>query len=301
MKNYGIQHTSEKEFFSEMTILDNPDFYKYSDYIKTADSLKTKLWYKADFDRDGLTDLFVLGENQSTINSVALVFFPKKNGEIIFRKIDLWQYQSWIKEGKRLKLVNNNIFPRIIKTDSSDLLEFNVARLDSINRQEYELSSTVLTYKFGGFIEYNNNQETSKPKVRLLKFRNSFSFPLLDAEEFVLKVNDNGEVNCEFFYSFFRKNYSYYIYKKQLKGDLKDNLFGLLNYIDYNKIKDKYSCVYTDLNFYWVTLDFSSDETRKISDYGSSGTQSLLRLYELVENIISENNWEKVDKPSEKK
>lgn len=68
-------------------------------------------------------------------------------------------------------------------------------------------------------------------------------------------------------------------------------LLSLLNYIDFQNLKDKYRVAVTDLSGAELTMEYDNGKVKKIDDYPKQGTRGLQRVYNILYDLRSTQNW----------
>ena len=253
--------------FSEDYYFDNKKCQKY------CESLKPKSYSKADFDNNGQTDLLVVGKWNGGHSVLCILNLEKNKYEII-------QITRRSFEDCTFPIVDNNKINYYHETYRN---RYN--KNDSI-----KLERKVLLYQFGDFIEENINP--TKHNIEKIEYRTSQCFGACPA--FSLEINADKTAS----WSAARFNR---IDKKELEGtfnttisqDKFDDLVNLLNYIDFEKLKDKYAVNWTDDQTCYLKITYDNGKTKSIQDYGLLGTYGLDRIYQLLFELRENQKWVK--------
>ncbi len=83
-------------------------------------------------------------------------------------------------------------------------------------------------------------------------------------------------------------------YKTTLKTVDLDALKGLLNYIDFPKLQDKYYVSWTDDNTAVLKITYDGGKVKIITDYGLQGTYGLRHLHKMLDSIRLNQRWDRV-------
>ena len=92
------------------------------------------------------------------------------------------------------------------------------------------------------------------------------------------KINDN-EVSGNF--------------NSKITKDKYNDIVNLLNYIDFESLKDNYSVSWTDDQTATITITYDNGKVKSISDYGLIGTFGLDRVYQLLFELRDNQKWTK--------
>lgn len=255
------------------------DFNDDSSFCKTtADSLDIdKSFYKADFDRNGYTDLLVSGKdygfrvfvimNYAKNKFVTEYFYDHPFGDCSFYKIDSIE---------NIPVINYYKIER----------EYNNYTTSKVN-----VNKKIITYHNGGFVEYNG-----MPKQHTISRIEYQTSPCLGAcPEFNLVMkNGKGFLNAEYYNTNEERSF-------ELKGKYSSTInpvqykeiTDLLNYIDFPNLMDNYSVNAFDLPGCSLEITYDNGETKLINDDGQYGTYGLIRVYKLLAELRFNQVWEK--------
>lgn len=253
-------------------LLDSVDRKRFDTFIvreklelKTVDcgdfseKIQAKSWTKADFDNNGFTDILIIGDS----GNWSVVVLDKGNNNFIFKSITKGFFQ-------------NCSLPVVRKTPNQTFIDY----LEIAN----QLNPTILTYKFGDFVETNDSPQTHK--IEKIEYKTSGCFGTCPI--FELAIDSNRQAA-----------YKPIAYNKKKKGTFKgiirnfeyNELVGLLNYIDFANLKDSYSVSWTDDQSSVLTVTYDGGKIKKTSDYGLIGTFGLSRVYEMLFELRETQSW----------
>ena len=241
-----------------------------------ADSAQiTKTFLKADFDDNGYNDLVVISRYKNfEINLFTILGF---------------------KGSFKIKPLSHGVmeecrYPQLTTIDS--LPGLNIFSYDRNGIREYKIKKTKLIYKYGDFIEYNPNPK----KHQIQKIHIEVSPCFGKCPYFTLDINDDRTANLNAIgYNY--KNYPNDLEEK--KGKYKtiiqkqnfDQLITLLNYIDFENLKDNYSVYHTDDASIDIKIIYDNGKEKQIHDYGEIGTYGLVRIYDIIKELRFNQDW----------
>jgi len=243
---------------------------------KIADSLNIiKSFYKADFDNNGLTDILVIG-NYYSFNIFVIMDFGKNNFKI-FRLTR--------------KIFQDCVVPEIIKKNNETLINYYYKDRPHLRDKEKIVKKTLI-YKFGDFIEYNENPK--KYNIEKIEYQTSMCFGTCPKFNITIDNNKNATFNAQAFNRKRRKG-------RKIKGKFKtkikekdyNNIIDLLNYIDFPNLKDNYAVNWTDDQSCTLTITYNNGKVKKIDDYGLIGTFGLNKLYNIMFGLRFNQKWKK--------
>jgi len=251
---------------------------KYFLCKKIADSLNvTKSFYKADFDKNGLTDILVIGSNYY-FSTFVIMDFGNDNLKIY-----------------RLtrKIFPEFAVPEIIKKDNKTLINYYYIEHQNWREKikKEDIIKKTLIYKFGDFIEYNGNPKDYN--IEKIEFQTSMCFGKCPV--FNIKIDNNK--NATFIAQIYNKNRK----EKEIQGEFKtiikeedyNLIVDLLNYIDFPNLKDDYAVGWTDDQTSFLTITYNNGKVKEIRDYGLIGTFGLDKLYDLFFELRFNQKWKK--------
>ncbi len=266
--------------FSIINVRDYKTIYnKNFSYTSLSDSLGIfNSFYKADFDKNGYRDILVTS---------------KYNGFSIFLISSMGNGNFRTNIIERNSAFHKIIFPKLISKNGNTLIECSWIKRDefpSLNLNEIEIEKELLISKFNSIVEYNPNPFNHKiDNIYFYTskcFGNCPSFELeitSDRRAFFNAISDN------------KRN----INENEIMGEFKtitdkkhfDKLIELLNYLDYEKLKNNYSVNWTDDQRCELEIAYDNGKVKRISDYGLIGIYGLARLYEILFDLRFNQNW----------
>lgn len=296
VNNFMEKHFGDK--YINFSVADASTFFRSDNYKLIADTLGMQYWYKTDFNNDGETDLLAYGsviKGEYTASEIIAVIYLGNN---IYQHIDLANNVRNV--GALFPVVdtlNSEIIIiryqtvedplRAMRFDSS-LVEYrNQINHSRIYHDNFYLYSDTLVYKFDTFIEYNPN--LSNEDIIKIEVKNScgnIACYVMD-----IQINNDGSATMEAGEYYEEKiNYRTHIYEKSLQ-----KIFELINYLEFNKLKNNYSVSHTHASSVSTKVTYTDGKTKQIYDYGRSGTFGLIRLYQLLFELKDNKLWEVVE------
>ncbi len=252
-----------------------------------ANKLNVKTYYtKADFDNNGYTDLLAIGDNHTCFSDgescsfSPIVVMNSGKDKIKIFNIDL----EW---GK-------SIVPKVEYINSQPFLVIYKKKFD-LKKESYFDSKTVLTFKFGNFLEYNENPK--KNKITKIEFSTSGCFGTCPVYKLTLNRDSLSVFNARYYN--FNENEKVTYGKEEGTFSTKisktefDKLEEYLNYCDFENLNKEYFVMHTDDQTGDLKITFSNGKVKTISDYGMVGTYGLKNLYEKLAKLRFSEKWKK--------
>lgn len=234
---------------------------------KICDSLHIEPWVKADFDNNGLTDILIIGNWYRY--SILCVLDKGSKYEIIPIT------QGTLKE---------YIFP--VVTENKIKCYFEIYP----KNKAFILENITLGYMFGGFVE--ENLKPASHKIEKIEYSASGCGGYGRCSVFSLTINSDGKADL------FAKQFNY-INDKEVEGDYKaiisrdkfEELVNLLNYIDFDALKDSY-----DANWYHsaqsvLSITYDNGKIKSIIDNGLVGTFGLAEVHRIMFELRGNQLW----------
>ena len=241
-----------------------------------ADSLKIKPWAKADFDNNGRTDIVVIG-NDNYHNKKAICILDKRDK---LEKILLSR-----------KTFGEVVLPLV---ENNDIKYFTAKDYADENVKKLLNPPVMLTYKFGDFVEKNN--QPAKHKIEQINFRTTPCYG--SCPVFNLLINPDRTSEWETPYDVINKEQFSGNYHTTISQEKFDELINLLNYIDFTSLKDNYAVNWTDDQTSYLNITYDGGKVKTIKDYGLIGTFGLNRVYKLLFDLRENQQWTKlIDRP----
>ena len=236
---------------------------------KIADSLKVQPWTKADFDNNGLTDILVMGNWYD--HSVICIL--DKGGKYEIKPITRRSFQDCT-------------FPVV---EDNKIKYYFESEPEPENRgKPRKLHEITLTYKFGDFIE--ENQTPSNHKIEKVEYSTAGCFGFCPIYKLAINSDKTAKWNAEKYNQ---------INKKEFKGNFRstitqnkfDEIINLLNFIDFETLKDNYEVNWTDDQTSTLKITYDNGKVKSIIDYGLIGTYGLDRIYQLLYELRKNQRW----------
>lgn len=278
-------HSLLGNYFKNHVVIDTLAF-KDNDFKKLAAAIKPKPWEKADFENNGFTDLLIIAKdtNESFTDDHYDIECIMDSGENRFFVKSLTAF-----------FLNNSIatvrmvdsLPSIIYYDLDNPNTYYIDyKGDTLPRP---FKKDTLIFKFGGFIEYNKKSDIYD--IQNIKFETSGCFGSCPIFKLDIDKNKNGS------YTATRHNKSDKgekiegTFKTRINLDDYKAVEELLSYINFPKLKDRYTVNWTDDQTATLTITYNNGKTKTISDYGQQGSFGLRQLYELLYALRLNQNW----------
>jgi hypothetical protein len=144
----------------------------------------------------------------------------------------------------------------------------------------------TLTFKFGGFIEYNSTPDHMKIESVTLSTSGCFgSCP-------IFTISIKADRSATYQAKQFNKQ------QGEFKGTIApvdyDRLLGIINYMRLGSLKNEYAVPWTDDQGAKLTIKYDGGKVKQISDYGMIGTYGLENLYDRFFELRESQKWSKV-------
>lgn len=246
---------------------------------------------KTDFDNNGYTDLLAIGDNHDCTS-----FRPGTEGEesCSFSPIVLMNYGKNKTKIFHIDIAwGKSIVPKVEYLNSQPFLVIYKQKLIDWKKKIYSKSKTILTFKFGNFIEYNENPK--KNKITKIEFNTSGCFGTCPVYKLTLNRDSLSIFNAQY-YNFSKNREITYgkeegvftttIYKMEF-----DKLEDIINYCDFENLNKEYSVMHTDDQTGNLKITFNNGKVKTISDYGMVGTYGLKILYEKLAELRFNEKW----------
>ncbi len=249
------------------------------EYQNLYDSLKIKAVIKADFDKNGLTDILVTGGINYPWSEIICILDSGRNKYTI-------------------KYLSSSLYEAFATT--VDLIDQTGVVYYTFNKGDFyesthKVSVDTLVYKFGDFIEYHNIRH--EYNIQKLEFTTTKCFGLCPEFEMSLNKNTDALFNAiSYNYNRRRKTTDK---SKEFSGkyhcnitqDKFDQIINLLNYIDFPRIKDEYHLLSTCHQTATLKITYNNDRIKSVKDYGLVGTLGLVKLYRLLFDLRFNQDW----------
>ncbi|WP_298901603.1 DUF6438 domain-containing protein [uncultured Psychroserpens sp.] len=237
---------------------------------------------KEDFDANGFTDLIITGAfYQHSFKVMAIMNY----GNDHYAPIPL-----------TLSLINDfPIYPKLVYKDEIPAVE-----LYSISNYaenfENGISKTTLVYKYGRFIDFN--EEGEDYQISQIEYRAEGCFGTCPVFELVL--NENAKSSFIARYHNFSKtlkidpNKEEGYFETTIAKDKFSELCEIINYLQIKNLSDSYFAGGTCQPSCTLKVYFTDGTVKTIEDYGKSGTNGLYYLYRKLSDLRFNQDWEKL-------
>lgn len=238
-------------------------------YKWNEDEYGTNKFYKADIDKNGLTDIFVDG----------------KYCFVIFDKGDNYEI-CWIERSSPRRRYSFSSFLSLQEKPLMILLRDQEKGDKNHNADQLD----TIIYKFGGFVEYNPHPTPNK--INRVSFSSSGCYGFCPI--FCLEIlKDRQAIYNAILYNDSTGNFIGKINKNDFQG-----LSDLLSYLEINSLKNRYSVPSTDQPSAWLNIYFDDGTSKEIFDYGMVGTLGLKILYKTIQGLRNAADWTQWNKTS---
>ena len=251
--------------------------FLYPDAIsqKIADSLKVKLWQKADFNHDGKTDLLAYISNNG---QEYLTAFIDEGGSFSVHFISRWPFAY-------------TFYPVIKKRAHLTLLI--LYKMCAYCHGNYNgiAGADTLIYKFGDFIEYVHRIfPYGLHQIESIQFSTTPCYGTCPVFEIDIKGNRKAQ------YHAISYNDTTGVFTSTIDTLHYNEIIRLLNYIDFPNLFDNYSVIWTDDQACRLTITYDNGKTKSIYDYGEVGTYGLSLAYKLLYNLRINQQWTLIER-----
>jgi hypothetical protein len=240
---------------------------------------------KVDLDNNGYTDIIATGGTNTNefdchnFYKILVMNYPNSKYKIRIK------YLEW---GK-------SFVPKIEYINSMPVLViYNHKYKNDWSGNKIIRTKTFLTYKFNNLVEFNKNPK--KNNISKIEFISGPCFGTCPFYELNLN-RDSISVFKAIQYNF-NKNTEYPKEEGTFITNLDENKFKkleeILNYIDFEKLKEEYSVPYTCSATANLKITYNKGKVKKISDYGLVGTYGLKLLYKEFDSLRFNQNWKKI-------
>lgn len=248
---------------------------------------------KTDFDNNGYTDLLVIGDNHDCTS-----FTPGIEGKesCSFSPIVLMNYGKNKTKIFRVDMEwGKSIVPKVEYVNSQPFLVIYHQKIKDWEKKLYEQSKKILTFKFGNFIEYNENPKNNK--ISKIEFATSGCFGTCPVYKLTLNRDSLSIFNAQY-YNFNKNREVTYgkeegVFTTTINKMEFDKLEEILNYCNFDNLDKEYSVMHTDDQRGDLKITFNNGKVKTISDYGMIGTNGLKILYEKLAELRFNQKWRK--------
>jgi len=248
---------------------------------------------KTDFDNNGYTDLLVIGDNHDCTS-----FRPGIEGEesCSFSPIVLMNYGKNKTKIFRVDMEwGKSIVPKVETVNSQPFLVIYQQKIKDWEKKLYEQSKKILTFKFGNFIEYNENPKNNK--ISKIEFATSGCFGTCPVYKLTLNRDSLSIFNAQY-YNFNKNREVIYgkeegVFTTTINKMEFDKLEEILNYCEFDNLDKEYTVMHTDDQTGDLKITYNNGKVKTISDYGMIGTYGLKILYKKLAELRFNQKWRK--------
>lgn len=297
-KYIGKKDTLYKIFkLKNIQSINSKHLKKYDSLNKIlANKINVKYSYvKADFDNNGYTDLLAIGDNDTNdsnkpsnldipftkdFNAIVLMNFSSKKTKLYDLDKDLFYPIV-----PKVEYINSQPFITVYKQKTGSF----IGRLNKkILLKGKEETKSKLTFKYGGFIEYNPKENSYN--IEKIEFYMSPCMGNCPLYNFEIN-NDRTAKFTEEFINFSISWEKVNFLSSTISENEFNELINILNYIDFVKLSDKYSVNWSDDQGAILKVTYNNGKIKTIEDYGLLGTYGLQRVYEMLIKLKSTQKW----------
>ncbi len=272
---------STREIDSILFGIDSSRFYDFHVAVKAqfndpicqrlCDSFRLKSWIREDFDNNGYTDLFCMGDLKSYSRSLCIM----DSGDNRF-------YLIWITKDFNSKC----LFPVVHYIDECPglIVNYKTNSERDFTRHKEDKADTLI-FKFGDFIEYH--KVPAEHIIERVEFAASGCW--ISCPEYKIIVNSNGMA----LYVALRNIKEIGSFEAAIDEKKCDELFSLLNYIDFASLDEHYQIDASDMQSSTLIINYDGGKIKRIYDYGLRGTYGLRRVNNIFYKLKEDQAWKR--------
>ena len=241
---------------------------------KCSDTLNVKPWAKADFDKNGLTDLMVVG---IYFYHFIMCVLDKGAGHYELR---------YLTRGHSEKCT----FPIVDITDSLNTIKYYYQNEQAGEKlgDQGNLIMKQLVYRFDDFVELNQN--VTKHAIEKIEFQTLGCFGKCPIFKIAIN-NDKTSIWEADSYNTINDIELKGIFNTKIGNDKYQEIIDILNYINFDNLSDSYEVSWSDAQSCEMKITYDNGKTKKIKDYGMLGTFGLERVYQLLYALRENQQW----------
>lgn len=237
-----------------------------------SDSLQTIPWAKADFDNNGRTDILVAG---NWYEPSILCILDKGN--------DKYEIKEIIKESFL------GCASTIVTSDKhSARILFYYHTYGQHSGEPPKVATKSLLYKYGDFIE--ENKRPNYHTIQKIDYSTDGCFGYCP----IFNLTITSDRKAIWYADRYNKINNTEVFGRFTSTLTKDNFFeisNLLNYIDFENLKDNYTVNSEDESRCTLKITYDNGKTKLIKDYGLIGTFGLSRVYQVLHDLRKNQQW----------
>lgn len=267
-----VYRVSGKKVPQSMSIIPTDSLINKLDCNGIARKWKIKSWEKADFNKDGRTDILVTVHWYHNFDLYAII----DKGDNTFSLLRLSKDPF-----------GNCELAKSVLIDKDQVLLFYSIKQPGRGAADNSRGPQIdtLVFKYGNFIERNLKPATYKVKSIRVKTSGCYG----TCPVFELRIYETGGA------SYFAEMYNPQSgdFETKITTEKFAEIMNLANYLSAKKLKNKYAVPWTDDQTAELTFEFTDGSTKEITDYGMQGSFGLNQLYNLVSQLRLSENWKK--------
>lgn len=249
-----------------------------------------KLFYKADLDNNGYTDMLLIGaiesggsRGQDPINLLVLNYgahpvkvIPLTNG-----------------------LFTPYLMPKLVVKGGVPLVE--TSSYEGVfenNMMVKRFISKTLTIRDSALIEYNPAPKNYH--IEKIQFATSPCFGTCP----LFEIHIDRDRNAIFLADEYNFSHDHdakpedKAFEAKIDTTTYNNICNMLYYLDFPSLEDNYSVDYTDAPSVQVIVTYNGGKQKKIEDYGLNGSFGLKQLYKGVKELRFNQKWRETAEPA---
>jgi hypothetical protein len=237
-----------------------------------CDSIELSDWMKADFDGNGYSDLLVRGSEKT--NYTTKIIFDNKRHRLRTRDFSnlFWSPCSELQADISYPGVWNYILYYKEREGKGKWAPF-----------KSKVLSRPVVFKFGTFVEYNHDPGTRQIDSIIYKANGCFG----TCPMFTIAFGKNKAA----VYAAGKYNQKEGNFIGKIKTDNYNEIVELINYMDISELKNDYKTRASDGPSCELVIKFGNGDTKVIRDATMRGTFGLIRLYEMLHNLRTNQRW----------
>ncbi|RSK29563.1 hypothetical protein [Hymenobacter metallilatus] len=238
---------------------------------------KIKAWEKADVDGNGLIDLLITGTHYDDESKVICVL--DMGDSLVLEDFGRQFYQYC----PVARIVYQGAQPLIAYADYHKPF-LTTEQLEEDGRQQF-----LLTYRFGGLVEYNSTPTSTK--IDSLLYTSHFAYH--EVEEITIGIGPQDSVtyhSCEYPVLNEAEKKSEDL-TTTLNTSAQQQLSELVNYLQPDKLKRAYRIGYNHVPYIALRIVYADGRRLQVGDRGGIGSFGLTRLYTLLESLRKTQTW----------
>jgi len=177
-------------------------------------------------------------------------------------------------------LLNQSLIPVLLVYRSRQ--EYDTDAKNLFRMKEVEHIDT-LVYQSGDLIELNRNP--GHTGIDSIMFRTSGCLGACPIFRMLIYKNRKAG------YAAYAYNPTKGVFTAVLTKKYFDEIDQLISYLDIKKLKNDYQVTWTDDQTCWLKVNFSDGSVKEIQDYGMLGTYGLNRLYKMITELRTTEDW----------